>query len=182
MLVSLFLSSRPLSPTTSFCDLVSREVYVDNNENTQDARLILQLRLMCRDPEMHSAHLWWRDSFWPETVDDYLKVEAALGTPENVRLGQVISYWGMAAALVAQGTLGEHALLSADFSEGLFEVFCKLRPFLADLRKRTRKPGLLRNIEGLVTGSKRSRQRLAIVHKQFVLRRKEMSHRLAKAS
>jgi hypothetical protein len=97
---------------------------VDNNANTQDARLILQLRAMCRDPDMHSARL-----------------------PENAWLGQVISYWGMAAALVAQGTLGEHALLSADFSEGLFEVFCKLRPFLADLRRRTRKPGLLRNIQ-----------------------------------
>jgi hypothetical protein len=42
--------------------------------------------------------------------------------------------------------------------------------------------GLLRKIEGLVTGSKKSRQRLATVHKPFVSRRKEMSHRLAKAS
>jgi hypothetical protein len=44
----------------------------------------------------------------------------------------------MAAALVAQGTLGEHALLSANFSGGLFKVFSKPRPFLADLRRRTR--------------------------------------------
>jgi hypothetical protein len=88
----------------------------------------------------------------------------------------------MAAALVAQGTLGEHALLSADFSEELFEVFCKLRPFLADLRRRTRKPSLLCNIEGLVTGSRKSRQRLAVVHKWFVSCPKHTSHRLAKAS
>lgn len=92
---------------------------MDNNANTQDAWLILQLRAMCCDPDMHSARLWWRNSFWPETVDDYLKVEAALGTPENAWLGQVISYWGMAAALVAQGTLGEHALLSAVLLRGV---------------------------------------------------------------
>ena len=56
------------------------------------------------------------------------------------------------------------------------------RPFLVDLRRRSHKPGLLRNIEELATGSRKSRQRLAIAHKQFVSSRKEMSQRLAKAS
>jgi hypothetical protein len=129
---------------------------------------------------MQSARSWWRHSFCPATVDDYLKIEAALGTHQNVWLGQVISYWGMAAALVAQGTLGEPALLSSEFSEELFEVFCKVRPFLVDLRRRSRKPGLLRNIEELATGSRKSRQRLAIAHKQFVSRRKEVSQRWPK--
>jgi hypothetical protein len=153
-----------------------------NKVSAQDNRLIFQLGEMCREPDMQSARFWWRHSFCPATVDDYLKIEAVLGTPENLWLGQVISYWGMAAALVAQGTLGEPALLSADFSEELFEVFCKVRPFLADLRRRSSKPGLLRNIEELATGNRKSRQRLAIAYKQFVSRRREMSHRLAKAS
>jgi len=89
---------------------------------------------------------------------------------------------GMAAALVAHGALAEPALLSADFSEELFDIFCKVRSFLVGLRRRSLKPGLLRNIEALATESSKSRQRLAIAHKQLVSRRKEMSHRLAKAS
>lgn len=162
--------------------LIRREVYVNRDANAQDARLIRQFALLCRDPEMQRARLWWRNSFWPAAADDYLKVEAALGTSENVWLGQVISYWEMAAALVAQGTLGERALLSAGFADELFEVFCKVQPFLVDLRRRSRKPGLLRNIEELATRSKRSRQRLASTHKRLVSFRKEMSQRLAKAS
>jgi hypothetical protein len=163
-------------------NLILREVYVNKDANAQDARLVRQFALLCRDPEMQRARLWWRNSFWPAAADDYLKVEAALGTPENIWLGQVISYWGMAAALVAQGTLGERALLSADFADELFEVFCKVQPFVADLRRRSRKPGLLRNIEALITRSKRSRQRLASIQKRLISFRKEMSQRLAKAS
>ena len=109
-------------------------------------------------------------------------MEAALGTPQNSWLGQVVSYWGMAAALVAQGTLGEQALLAADFSDELFGVFCKVCPFLEDLRRRARNPGLLRNIEGLATGSKKARRRVAAALKRSAASHKVESHRLAKAS
>lgn len=89
----------------------------------QDARLIVRLAEMYRDSEMQSARLWWRKAFWPESANDALRVEAALGTPQNWWLAQVVSYWTRAAALVAQGTLGGQALLTADFSDELFEVF-----------------------------------------------------------
>ncbi len=168
--------------SASSAKIAPREGKVTKNARDQDVRLILQLAEMYRDPDMQSARAWWHNTFWPESARDYLKVEAALGTPENLWLGQVISYWGMAAALVAQGTLGEQALLGADFSNELFEVFCKVQPFLEELRRRAHKPGLLRNIEALAMGSTKNCRRVAAVLKRSASSRKEMSRRLAKAS
>jgi len=148
---------------------------------TQDTQLIRQLEELYGEPEIRRARLWWRNEFWPESAADYLRVEAALGTPENAWLGHVVNYWGMAATLVLNGTLSEQIFLDAAFSDEMFEVFGKVQPFLKGLRRRARKPGLLRNIEQLINGSKQARQRLAIMLKQSVICRKDPAERLARA-
>jgi hypothetical protein len=112
---------------------------------SQDRQLIRQLEELYDEPDLRRARLWWRNEFWPESATDYLRVEAALGTPENAWLGHLVNYWGMAAALVLNGTLSEQVFLDAAFSDEMFEVFCKVQPFLKALRKRARKPGLSLN-------------------------------------
>jgi hypothetical protein len=158
-----------------------REGIVTKKAAVQDTRLVVQLERMYEDAEMRKARLWWRNEFWPEAAADYLRVEAALGTRENDWLGQLVGYWGMAAALVLQGTLSEQALFDARFSVEMFDVFCKVQPFLKRIRDGARRPGLLRNMEELILRSKDGRQRLAQAIRQSTAGRKKAVHRLAKA-
>ena len=149
---------------------------------TQDTRLIRQLEEVYGESEMTRARLWWRNEFWPEIAADYVKVEMALGTRENSWLGQVVNYWGMAASLVLSGTLSERAFLDAGFTDEIFEMFCKVQPFLPELRRRMRKPRLLQDVEEVITKSKRGRQRLeALTMKRSVICRKDQAERQARA-
>ena len=67
-----------------------------------DARLILELYNLRREPEMRKARQWWLFEFWPNTSDEYMKVAMAMGSNENNWLRQVISYWGIAASFVRE--------------------------------------------------------------------------------
>ncbi len=138
----------------------------------QDTQLILQLHRVRRDAEMRKARLWWRNKFWPRSVADYLKVEMALGTRENIWLRQVVSYWGMAASFVLQDTLSEKVFLDPAFSSEMFAVLSKVHPFLDELRERLQKPELLLNIEKVVMGSSKGRTRLKITSQRLAARRK----------
>lgn len=137
----------------------------------QDAQLLLQLYLIRQETEMRKARHWWLVDFWPESPEDYLKIEMARRTRENNWLRQVVSYWGMAASFVLHHTLSERAFLEPTFSGEMFVVFAKVRPFLKVLRKKTLTPDLMRNIEKVIMGSKASRERLKQVTKR-VARRK----------
>jgi hypothetical protein len=150
--------------------------------DTQDAQLIRQLEGVYREPEMDRARLWWRNEFWPDNAVDYVKVEMALGARENSWLGQVVNYWGMAASLVLNGTLSERALLDVESADEMFEMFCKVQPFLPELRRRMRKPRLLQDVEQVITKSKRGRQRLEVLMmKRAVVCRKVSAERVARA-
>lgn len=126
----------------------------------QDARLILQLDRLREESEMRRARRWWREQFWPETARDYLKIEMAHGTPENKWLRQVSTYWGMAASLVLDRTLSEKAFLRPEFSDEMFLFFSKVHPFLKQLRKLTKNPEFMGNVEEVILNSKEGRQRL----------------------
>jgi hypothetical protein len=91
----------------------------------QDARLLLQLDRLQKQPEMRKARLWWRDEFWPDNASDYLKIELAHGKKESRWLKQVPTYWGMATSFVLDGTLSETPFLNADFSQEMFSMFAK---------------------------------------------------------
>lgn len=138
----------------------------------QDARLILQLYHLRQEREMRQARHWWLTKFWPQTAADYLKVEAARATKENNWLRQVISYWGMAAALVLHGTLSESTFLQPAFSREMFVVYAKVQPFLRELRRRTMNPNLMRNIETVILESDTARERLKRISERVARRHK----------
>jgi hypothetical protein len=160
--------------------IVGRNMAMKKTE-TQDTQLIRQLQAVYGESEMTRARLWWRNEFWPEIAPDYARVEMALGTRENSWLGQVVNYWGMAASLVLSGTLSERAFLDAGFTDEMFEMFCKVQPFLPELRRRMRKPRLLQDVEEVITKSKRGRQRLeTLTMKRSVICRKDQVERQAR--
>jgi hypothetical protein len=122
-----------------------------------DARLILELYDLRREPEMRKARQWWLTTFWPESADDFLKVFGVSGTPENNWFRQVISYWGIVASFVLNGVLNEKLFFQPAFSGELFFVLIKSRPFLKELRERTKNPDLMMNLERAILGSKEGR-------------------------
>jgi hypothetical protein len=125
-----------------------------------DAGLILKLYDLRREPEMRKARNWFVTEFWPESVDDFLKVANAFPSQENSWIRQVGSYWDMAAAFVLQGALSEELFVQPGCSGEMFFIFAKINPFLKELRQKMNNPDAWSNIEKVATGSKTARRRL----------------------
>ena len=136
-----------------------------------DARLILELYDLRREPEMRKARQWWLGTFWPTQVDDFLKVQAAAGTPENNWYRQVSGYWSMAANMVLKGAANEALFFDNSFCGEMYFLFAKVRPFLKELREKTNNPALFGNIEKAIMGSKVARARFALLEKNVAAMR-----------
>ena len=139
-----------------------------------DAKLILKLYDLRREAEIRKARNWWLVDFWPETVDDFLKVAQAMGTQENNWLRQVAGYWELAASLVVHGTLNETLFLEPAFSGEMFLIFAKIHPFLKEVREKMQNPRMLANVETIIKKSKATRERLKFVEQRLAARRKQM--------
>ena len=140
---------------------------------TDDARLILELYNLRREPEMRKARHWWLTTFWPTQADDFLKVQVAAGTPENNWYRQVGSYWNMAANLVLKGAANEALFFDPSFCGEMYFIFAKVRPFLKDLREKTQNPGLFGNVEKAIMGSKIAKEQFAVIEKRVASMRSQ---------
>jgi len=127
----------------------------------EDARLILELYDLRREPEMRKARQWWLMTFWPANADEFMKVAMVMGSQENNWYRQVISYWGIVASFVLNGILNEKLFLQPSFSGELFFILAKVRPFLPELRERTKNPELMLNVEKAILSSKAGREQYA---------------------
>jgi len=71
-------------------------------------------------------------------------------------LRPVVTYWGMVASFVLDGSLSENAFLKPRFSREMFIVFAQLRPILKDLRQQTDNPDFMANMEKVILNSAKS--------------------------
>jgi hypothetical protein len=55
---------------------------------------------------------------------------------------------------VVNGVLNEKLFFTPSFCGELFFIFAKVRPFLKDLREKTKNPDMFQNIEKVIMGSK----------------------------
>ncbi|MGA8489520.1 MAG: hypothetical protein WB711_03800 [Terriglobales bacterium] len=145
-----------------------------------DAELILKFYDLRREGEMRKARHWWMVTFWPESTEDFMKIGSAMGTQENNWLRQVAGYWSMAAALALAGTVSQELFLDPSVSGEMFFIYAKVKPFLSDLRAKTKNPRMFANIEKLINGSKQGREWSKYMEGQIAARREAM--KLAKAS
>jgi hypothetical protein len=53
-------------------------------------------------------------------------------------------------------------------------IFAKLHPFLKDLREKVQNPGMLANVEQVITKSKAGQERLRVIEQRVAARRKQM--------
>jgi hypothetical protein len=143
--------------------------------DADDARLVLQLYDLRREPEMRKARHWWTTTFWPQTADEFMKISSAMGSQENNWLRQVSGYWDMAAALVLHGTLSAELFLEGGVSGEMVFIFAKIQPILKELREKMNSPGLFSNVEKVIMGSKKGRERLKLAATRVEARRKAMA-------
>jgi hypothetical protein len=149
---------------------------------SHDGMLMLQLYDLRREAEMRKARSWWLVDFWPQDVDDFMKVINAFASQENNWFRQVAGYWDMAASLVLQGSLHEDLFLQPGCSGEMFFLFAKVQPFLKELRQKMNNPDAWSNIEKVATGSKLARKRMERVSATVEMRRKQMAKAAKKGS
>jgi hypothetical protein len=141
--------------------------------STADAQLVLQLYDLRREAVMRKARSWYGGSFWPETADDYAKVASAFSIPENAWLRQVVSYWGMAAALVLTGALNEE--LFFETCGEMWFTLSKVSPILKEVRAKMQTPDLFLHMEKLATKSKAGKERLKKLEARMAGMRKSLA-------
>ena len=146
-----------------------------------DAQLILKLYDLRREAELRKARHWWVVTFSPQSADDFMKVSAAFGTPENNWMRQVLGYWGIASSLVHHGALNREMFLEASFCGEMVLIYVKVKPFLKELREKMKNPEFLAGIETLIMSTKKGREFLKRMETNLAARRKTMTES-AKAS
>jgi hypothetical protein len=139
-----------------------------------DAQLILKLYDLRREAELRKARHWWVVTFSPQSADDFMKVSAAFGTPENNWMRQVLGYWGMASSLVHHGALNREMFLEPSFCGEMVLIYVKIKPFLKELREKMKNPEFLMGIESLVMSTKKSREFVKRMDANLAARRKTM--------
>ena len=144
-----------------------------------DAELILKLYDLWR-AEMRKARHWWLTTFWPDNVDDFVKIGMALGTQENNWMRQVGGYWEMAASLVLHGALNEDLFLEGSFSGEMFFIYAKVHPFLSELREKFQNPNMMGNIEKLINRSEKGRNTAKAFEARVAMMRKARKEEQAK--
>jgi len=136
-----------------------------------DAELILKLYDLRREAEMRKARNWWL-GFWPESVEDVMKVAGAIGTQENAWLRQVGGYWEMAASLVLHGALNKELFLEPGFCGEMFVTFSKVQPFLKELREKTNNAAIFANVEKLISSVEGGMERVKQTRERMLAFRK----------
>jgi hypothetical protein len=111
----------------------------------ESAQLNLQLFSLRREPVLREARAWFTRDFNPESFDE---LQAQIRGEHNPWFRMVLSYWEMAASLVATGAIDGDAFRAAH-SE-IFAAFSKIQPFLPELRASNKEPALCRHMEAVV--------------------------------
>ena len=139
----------------------------------EEARLILQLYDLRREPELRRARQWWLTTFWPRSAEDFVKVAADMSLPENHWLRQVSSYWGMACSFVLNGVVSDRLFFEISFCGELYFIFAKVHPFLRDLREKMKNPDLFLLHEKAIHSSKLGRANYAKVRARVEMARQQ---------
>lgn len=133
----------------------------------ESADLILKLYELRREKTMRKARNWFI-SFFPESVEDI--VQTLIDEKTSAYYRMVISYWDMAASFVNQGAIDEE--MFNETSGEHIVVFCKIYPYLEELREKFENPTMYGNLEKLI-------MRMPDAKEMLVKRREMMKYWMA---
>ena len=114
----------------------------------ESAQLNLQLFDLRREPVLREARSWFLLDFHPQTLAEFV---AALTGERNASVRMVLGYWDMAASLVTSGAIDGDAFRAAHGE--MFGTFCKIEPFLAEMRAAFSEPAFCQHFEAVVMGA-----------------------------
>ncbi len=126
----------------------------------ESANLILKLFDLRREPVLREARAWFVWEFNPAT---YEEVTETLMGEKSAWCRMVISYWDMAASLVVFEAIDQKMFIAA--SGELLAVFCKIEPFLAQMREQS--PDNFRHLEEVARQFPDAETRLPQMREQF---------------
>lgn len=105
----------------------------------------MQLYDLRREEKMREARNWFI-SFFPESVDDIMKVMVDEATSSKYRM--VTTYWDMAAGFVVRGAIDEEMFF--DSGGEAWVIFSKIQPYIDGVREVLGSPNYLRHLEALL--------------------------------
>jgi hypothetical protein len=111
----------------------------------KSAELLMQLYDLRREKTMRKARKWI-STFFPQSTQEVM--DTMMDPEVGGYLRMVISYWDMAASFVNHGAI--HADMFNDTNGEHLIVYCKIRPFLAELREIYGRESYLVNLEKVV--------------------------------
>ena len=112
----------------------------------ESAKLILELYNLRRETKMREARDFWI-TFNPETLEDLM---AGMGSPQGGYVRMVLSYWDMAAALVANDAID--AKMFHETGGEMLVVFGKVEHLIPKFREMTGSPASWKNLEEVALG------------------------------
>jgi hypothetical protein len=143
------------------------------SDPSKSAELIMRLYDLRREPTMREARSWFV-SFFPDSIDDIMRVLIDPKTSGNFRM--VATYWDMAASFVSRGAIDEDMFF--DSNSECWVVFSKVQPFIEELRTSMADPGYLKNLESLIMKQPNALETLATrreMMKRWIAARAELA-------
>jgi hypothetical protein len=115
----------------------------------EDAKLILEIYDLRREPVMRAARKYVVSEFWPQNYDEFKAVVTGYGTEPNAFFRQVMTYWNMVAAMVLRGAVNEE--LFFDCNGEPYFLWAKFGDYIAQARKDQIDPEFLSHLEKLTS-------------------------------
>jgi hypothetical protein len=137
-------------------------------EASQAAAVLLKLYELRTEPALRDARSWFAFEFHPTTARDVLSTWLGPGH-ESAPFRMVTSYWDMAASLVLQGAIPIEMFNAANTEH--ISLYAKLRPFLAEVRAKTKYPDYLSSVERVVQSMPDAEDRIAIFERYLARQR-----------
>jgi len=127
------------------------------SDKHQDVALILKLYELRREEGIRRARKWYFTEFNPQSAADVVTTFGS-GHDGSAHYRMITSYWDMAASFVNNGGIDEKMFMDANGEH--VAVFCKLQPFIEEVRQTVGLPDYLRQLETLVMKTPNATERL----------------------
>jgi len=117
---------------------------MDREPSIEDAKLILQLYEMRREPRMREARKWFVANFYCQTLEEMTAL-CPPGSEMSASARMVTSYWEMAASFITSGVLSDELFFQS--GQELLLTWTRVKPLLAATRAAFGNPRYLANLE-----------------------------------
>ncbi len=128
----------------------------------EDAKLILKLYDLRREETMRKARSWFIGEFHPASIED---ISAAAMGETSPYFRMVTTYWDMACSLVSNGAIDEKMFNDANGEH--VAVYCKLEPFIKQIREAQNWPTYMEHLEKVVMNVPNIEDRLTRVREML---------------